>query len=142
VAILLHVEFENGQAVRNCTNATPSPPKRRLRLASAHTQSRDEGSGVKSRTLFASIIVAILAAPLAAQAQGVPGGIAHGVREGGRIAGPVGAVVGGAVGGVIGGIEGVLGIQHVHPAPPPRVYRHRARPRKTARRHVRRTGRY
>ena len=80
---------------------------------------------MKSKLLFAGVIVAAMAAPLAAQAQGVPGGFAHGASEGWRIAGPVGAVVGAPVGGVIGGIEGLLGVQPSYgPAyqePPPRV---------------------
>ena len=79
---------------------------------------------MKSKLLFAGVIVAAMAAPLAAQAQGVPGGFAHGASEGWRIAGPVGAVVGAPVGGVIGGIEGLLGVQpsyQTYQEPPPRV---------------------
>ena len=74
---------------------------------------------MKSKVLFAGVIVAAVAAPLAAQAQGVPGGFAHGASEGWRIAGPVGAVVGAPVGGVIGGIEGLLGVSPSYQEPPP-----------------------
>ena len=93
-------------------------------------------------TVFAGVLFAAFCTPLAAQAQGVPGGAAYGFHEGNRIAGPVGAVVGTAVGGVIGGVEGVFGINHTHraaysefeEAPPPRLYRHRARRHKVSHR--------
>lgn len=96
---------------------------------------------MKTKILFASVIVAAVAAPLTAQAQGVPGGFAYGAHEGYRIAGPVGAVVGAPVGGVIGGIEGVLGIGPAYREAPPRVT-HRRVVRvsaKKSRRTVRRT---
>lgn len=88
---------------------------------------------MKSKLLFAGVIVAAMAAPLAAQAQGVPGGFAHGANEGWRIAGPVGAVVGAPVGGVIGGIEGLLGVQPSYAVPPPRVTRARVSGKKARR---------
>src|SRR5436305_10144572 len=111
-----------------------SPPPYRLHWRPSVAPQRTEGQVMKRASVLVGVFFAVLAAPMAAQAQGVPGGAAYGFHEGNRIAGPVGAVVGTAVGGVIGGVEGVFGINHqrvgyseFEEAPPPRVYRHKAR---------------
>jgi hypothetical protein len=80
---------------------------------------------VKSRMLYAGVVIFAVAAPLSAQAQGIPGGVAHGASEGYRIAGPVGAIVGVPIGGVIGGVEGLLGITPAYYEPPPQRVAHR-----------------
>jgi len=106
----------------DCHNIVTEPP---LFAGIRRHRNKQRSCQVKSRMLYAGIIIVAVAAPLTAEAQGIPGGFARGASEGYRVAGPVGAVVGAPIGGVIGGVEGLLGITPAYYQPPPPVVHRR-----------------